>query len=87
MEADKVESHGAVVGQVDCRVRPPAPMRAVRLTLKLDADDMRELSYGAQWRANAHRFRADAITVQSDALRVRDMQRDSIAASEESDQP
>lgn len=26
-------------------VRPPAPMRAVRLTLKLDADDMRELSY------------------------------------------
>lgn len=26
-------------------VRPHAPMRAVRLTLKLDADDMRELSY------------------------------------------
>lgn len=26
-------------------VRPTAPMRAVRLTLKLDADDMRELSY------------------------------------------
>ena len=26
-------------------VRPPAPMRAVRLTLKVDADDMRELSY------------------------------------------
>ena len=30
---------------VDRVVRPPAPTRAVRLTLKLDADDMRELSY------------------------------------------
>ena len=27
------------------RVRPHAPMRAVRLTLKLDADDMRELAH------------------------------------------
>jgi len=40
-----VESHDAVAGQVDCRVRPPAPMRAVRLTLKLDADDLQELAW------------------------------------------
>jgi len=45
MNTIKDDSHGAVAGQVDCRVRPPAPMRAVRLTLKLDADDMRELAY------------------------------------------
>ena len=51
------------------------------------AHDDRSLSYGAQWRANAYRFRADAIVVQSDALRVRDMQRDQIAAATESDQP
>lgn len=38
-------SPDAVAGQVDRVVRRQAPMRAVRLTLKLDADDMRELSY------------------------------------------
>lgn len=34
----------ASVGQVDQGVRLPAPMRAVRLTLKLDADDLHELA-------------------------------------------
>ena len=43
-------------------VRPPAPMRAVRLTLKLDADDMRELSYALRTLAELG-FDAAAIAV------------------------
>lgn len=49
--------------------------------------NMRELTYGAQWRANAHRFRADAVLVQHDSLRVRDIERDQLAAASETDQP
>jgi len=45
MSEKTTAGRGAVAGQVERPVRPPAPMRAVRLTLKLDADDMRELNY------------------------------------------
>lgn len=45
MSEKTTAGRGAVAGQVERPVRPPAPMRAVRLTLKLDADDMRELIY------------------------------------------
>lgn len=39
----------------------PAPMRAVRLTLKLDADDMRELSYALRTIAD-HAERGELTT-------------------------
>ena len=42
---DTPQAVPAVGAQVERSVGPPAPMRAVRLTLKLDADDMRELAY------------------------------------------
>lgn len=51
------------------------------------AHGMRELNYGAGFLENSHISRANATQVQLDAMRVRDMQRDQIAASEESDQP
>lgn len=41
---DTPQAVPAVGAQVERSVRPPAPMRAVRLTLKLEADDRRELA-------------------------------------------
>lgn len=51
------------------------------------AHGMRELNYGAGFLENSHISRANAAQVQLDALRVRDIHRDQIAASEQSDQP